>query len=548
MFNGWLSFAGNELINEERVRAYVKNALPTIRMRTGCIDERGLSTILDDAPYRSPLIDDAPWIDHDNPDTYGFLGAFPLSVSGLTDSTRTATVLQNTGDGGGITGRRRATKEVRASVLLMGENDAAVHAGKRWLDAALSGGCDPCKSDDLCFLVGTGDGAITLGDYATSTLVPYVLNGQPAYWNAGSGAFKPTLTTQYVETPLAPFPLPCDEIIYHWKITSASVGTTIAIEAMSETGVMATVTAAVPVTGGTYTVSDRGISDKKSWSRLRVTSAPGEQVVIASVDMDYRTDPPEDACFSKYARQLRKASCIDGPRTIREYEPSSGAMEEVEFSFSTAPYVYGLVTPVLSVKGSTVKKDVRTAEVFELSKTMAVCTVPKRAALIRDPDCPAIPVPPRSNVAVASCKPDPAYQSSYALSIPDELIPLWAEAVPILSLTTGSIAARKARVRYVPRPLPGQAPVDLDPCSACGEFVIDYIPAHSTFTLDGVEERAYITQAGGVVTDAGHLLSGMTPTTLFTWPVLTCGTGYFAIVDISTEGVQQFDLSIAVRE
>jgi hypothetical protein len=30
--------------------------------------------------------------------------------------------------------------------------------------------------------------------------------------------------------------------------------------------------------------------------------------------------------------------------------------------------------------------------------------------------------------------------------------------------------------------------------------------------------------------------------------VLTCGTGYLAVVDISTSGVGGFDLSVAVRE
>jgi hypothetical protein len=264
--------------------------------------------------------------------------------------------------------------------------------------------------------------------------------------------------------------------------------------------------------------------------------------------MEFRTDPPEDACFQKYARQLRGVTCIGGPVTIQEYEPTNGAMETVEFSFSAAPYVYGLPTSVLSVAGSTVRKDVRTADVFQLSKTVPICTLPKQPKLVVDPDCPPIPVAPRSNAAITSCAKDPPFHTSYALAIPDSLIPLWAEAVPILSLRTGAVAARKAQVRFMPRPFPTQAPVDLDPCSVCGEFVIDYIPPNSTFTLNGMEERAYITQPGGKVTDANHLLSGMSATTLFQWPVLTCGTGYLALVDITTEGVGQFDLSIAVRE
>jgi hypothetical protein len=548
-FSGWLSYAGNELLNAERTRAYVKNALPTLRMPTRCIDEVDLAGILDDPAYRSPMIDDAPWVDHDDPDTYGFLGALPLSVSGLTDSTRTATVVQNTGDGGATTGKRRGTKEVRVTALLIGESPASIEAGKRWLTAALDGGCDPCAPNDLCFLVGTNTtGGPSMGDYDVSTIPPNKLDGQVAYYHHGTGVFKPTLPTQTVDSRPTPYPLPCDEVLWHWRISGATANTGIILETLGESGVTNSATYLVAAAGGTFTISDRGISAKKSWSRLRITSAPGEQVTIAGVDMEYRTDPLEDACFTNYARQLRQVDCIAGPVTIQEFEPTAGAMETVEFSFTAAPYVYGLPQQVLSVAGPTIQKNVRTADAFELSKAVPICTVPKRPKLIVDPDCPPVPVAPRANVAVASCKPPPDWRSSYALSIPDTLIPLWSEAVPILSLTTGSQAARSAQIRFMPRPLPTQAPVDLDPCSVCGEFTIDYIPANSKFTLDGVEQRAYITQRGGKVTDAGHLLSGMTSDTLFSWPVLTCGTGYLALVDITTEGVEKFDLSIAVRE
>lgn len=547
-FNGWMSFAGNELLNEERVRAYVANALPTLRMPVRCIDERGLAGLLDDPPYRTPALDDAPWVDYDNPDSYGFLGAFPLKVQGLTDSTRTGTVLQNMGDGGAVAGLRRGTKEIRVTALLIGENGASVEAGKRWLAGALDGACDPCTSADLCFLVGNGADSISMGDYATSTLSSQVLTGPPANWSPGFGVFTPTTISQAVDTPLAPYPLPCDEIFYTWKIAAASSGTTIAIETLGETGVTNTLTATVPTSGGTYTISDRGISDQKSWCRLRVTSAPGESITITAVDMEFRTDPPEDACFAKYARQLRKVTCIAGPTTIEEFEPSVGAMETVEFAFSASPYVYGLPVEVLSVEGRTVKVNKRNADVFELTKQVPTCKVPKIPQPISDPDCPAVPVAPKPNVSVTSCAKEPAFQTYYALAIPDNVIPLWSEAVPILSLTTGTAAARRTMVRFMPRPFPTQAPQDLDPCSICGEFVIDYIPPNSTFTLNGVEEIASIEQPGGRVSDAGHLLSGTTSDRLFQWPVLTCGTGYLALVDISTEGVERFDLSIAVRE
>jgi hypothetical protein len=547
-FNGWLSFAGNEIINDERTLAYAKELLPGIRFPVRCsTDEKGLSLMLDDPPYSMPQFDDAPWIDHDDPDTYRFAGALSLGVSGLTDSTRTAEVVQNSADGGSVAGRRMATKEVRVTALLLAADEAALAAGKRWLSAALTGGCDPCEPADLCFLTGTSMGEQAFGDYVKSTIYPTALVGSYPYNT--NGTFKPTTTAQEVRTPQAPRPLPCDEIFWHWRISSASVGTVITLETLGETGVTNTLVHAVPTTGGTFTISDRGQSERKSWSRLRVTSAPNETVVIDSVDIEFRQDPPDDACFQKYARQLRAVTCIAGPTTIEEYEPSTGAMERVEFSFSAdVPHVYGLPREVVSVLGTQITKNMHDSEAYLLTKMMPVCTVPKQPALIMDPDCPAVPLPPRSNVSVSSCAADPDYYKSYALAIPDSAIPLWSEAVPIMTIRTDAKAARKVLVRFVPRPFDSQIASDLDPCSACGEFVIDYIPPYSTFTLNGMEERAYITQKGNKVTDAGHLLSGMTTTTLFQWPVLTCGTGYLAVVDIANTGVTEFGVSIATRE
>lgn len=551
MFNGWLSFAGTEILNEERTRTYVGEMLPTIQMPTLCRDEsRNLAGLLDDEPYRTPLLDDAPWVDPDDPDTLGFLGVYPLSVSGLTDDTSTATVLQNTLEGGAIVGQRRGTKEVRVTALLMATSEASLSAGKRWLSSALGGGCDPCSPGELCFLVGTpGPDDRPVGEYVDTVLPSTSLLSSSAVYQSGSGTFKPTTTAQDVHTPRMSKPLPCDEIRWHWTISSATVGTTIILEAMGETGVVDSRAIAVPAAGGTYTITDRGIPSKFSYSRLRVTSAPGEQVVVPSVRMEYRSDPAEDACFTKYGRQLREVKRIGGPVTIREYEPSVGAMEQVEFSFAAQKaYVYGFEREVLSVEGATIKRNVRSADVFQLDKTVPACSVRKPAALVKDPDCPPVPTPPKANVTVTSCGPEPEFHASYALAIPDSVIPLWADVVPILSIRTGTAAARKVQVRFMPRPFETQAPVDLDPCSACGSFVIDYIPPHTTFVLNGMEERAYVKQPGNRVSDGGHLLSGMTSDTLFEWPILTCGTGYLAIIDTTTTGVAGFDLSVAVRE
>lgn len=549
MFNGWLSYAGTELLNEERVRAYVRGALPTLSMPVTCQSDRSLAPILGDSEYRSPLLDDAPWIDHDDPDTYGFLGAYPLTVTGLTDSPRSATVVQNAHDGGRVLGKRLQTKDVRVTALLIAESEASLVAGKRWLAAALSGGCDPCEPGDLCFLTGTSSDNTALGDYASTVIPATSLIGNVAYWNNAAGTFKPPTTAQEVRTPILGDPLPCDEVFFHWTFSAASAGTAVVLETLGEGGVTNSMPISLPTSGGRYTISDRGTSEHTTWSRVRVTSAPNETVTITSVEMEYRTEASEDACFQKYGRQLRKVSCVTGPTTIEEFEPSVGAMERVEFTFvSEVPWVFGFEREVVSVLGHEITKAHPKSEAYVLDRLVPVCPTPTINAPIADPDCPPVPTPPRGSGITTSCADDPTSFRSYALAIPDDAIPLWAEAVPIMRLSTNSVAARKVQVRFLPRPLDIQIVADLDPCSACGSFVIDYIPPNSTFILNGMEQRAYIVQPGNRTSDAGHLLSGMTPTTLFEWPVLTCGTGYLAVVDIAAAGVTEFGVSVAVRE
>lgn len=550
MFNGWLSFAGTEILNDDRVRAYAAEMVPTLQLPTTCNeDERNLAQILADPPYAFPRLDEAPWVDEDDPDTTDFCGALTLSVTGLTDNTREATLVENTRDGGSILGHRLRTREVRVTALLIGATEASVQAGKRWLSAALAGGCDPCEPDDLCFLVGTNADSIPVGDYTTSTLQRSVLLGSPATWNNSTGVFKPSVTSDEVRTPNAPYPLPCDEVFWHWNLSAASAGTTVVIETLGESGVTNSVTWEVPTTGGTVTISDRGVSERRSWSRLRVTSAPGESVTITNVEMEYRVDPDDDVCFQKYARQLHRVRCITGPVTIEEYQPSAGAMEKVEFAFvAEAPHVYGLAQEVISVTGREITSAKPGADAYAIDKVLPVCSAPRVPTPVTDPDCPVVPVPPRRLVEESSCAPEPTDMRSYALEVPDSAIPMWNEAVPILRIKTAGAAARRVQVRFLPKPLDVQIFSDLDPCSACGEFVIDYIPPHSTFVLNGIEQRAYVEFEKGLPRFGGHLLSGLQPGTLFSWPVLTCGTGYLTVIDVASTTIESFSLSLATRE
>lgn len=151
-WEGWVSYAGNEIINVARTEAYAKNDGASWLIARYKIPE--LAQILGDDPYRSPLQDaDCPWADPDEPASYGFYGLYPLSIEGLESSSRTSTVVENTTNGGNPGAIRHATKSVVFSAMLLGESDAAVEYGMRWLRAALLPNCDSssCEGSDLCY-------------------------------------------------------------------------------------------------------------------------------------------------------------------------------------------------------------------------------------------------------------------------------------------------------------------------------------------------------------------------------------------------------------
>jgi hypothetical protein len=98
-WKGFFVYGGSEIINAERTEAYIADAnQPWFRP---LFKSTAVST-LEDETYENPWIDPAPWGDPDNPDTYRFWGAYPLSITGLEDDTRTATITENVGDGGWI--------------------------------------------------------------------------------------------------------------------------------------------------------------------------------------------------------------------------------------------------------------------------------------------------------------------------------------------------------------------------------------------------------------------------------------------------------------
>lgn len=133
---GYLTLDGVELVNAERAETYVRKNLPGFPLRS-FVGSDVVRQVIGDPVYESPAVDDAPWVDHNDPATYGFYGAIPLSIEGMDQSTREAEVIESILTGGSVGAIRRATKPVRVTVMLVGRDEASVDAGRIWLDHAL---------------------------------------------------------------------------------------------------------------------------------------------------------------------------------------------------------------------------------------------------------------------------------------------------------------------------------------------------------------------------------------------------------------------------
>jgi hypothetical protein len=155
-WDGYFTYDGREIINVARTEAYALN-LGAYWFRNQ-IKPFGLREMLGDAAYTTPDVDAAPWYDPDRPESAEFFGFYPLSVDGIDSSSREASIVESTREGG-VPGRvRHATKAVVFNGLLMALNEKAAEFGSQWLRRTLLGApCAPYTHDygigsDLTYL------------------------------------------------------------------------------------------------------------------------------------------------------------------------------------------------------------------------------------------------------------------------------------------------------------------------------------------------------------------------------------------------------------
>ncbi|MGA5497692.1 hypothetical protein ACPCSP_25345 [Streptomyces cinereoruber] len=222
-------------------------------------------------------------------------------------------------------------------------------------------------------------------------------------------------------------------------------------------------------------------------------------------------------------RHLYGVGLLAGPQVTTVRSLDDGFVAEATFTLAAEiPYVYR--EPL-----ETLTSWVNLADGFPLSvdpdEVYGDCVEPEPC--LADPLCPPPPLPVRAPVPVDACYPTGSasfYRNVVALDPLDQ--PEWLEAVPVLELETGASALRRLVVRFWANPLGGNCQEVADPCAACTDIQIPYLPAGSKLVVDGRTQTAEVECPRGI---AGTATS--TPTLYgplgraFEWPIFSCATG-----------------------
>jgi hypothetical protein len=148
MFRNWFRFGDAEVVNNTRVSKYVENGLkPVGGVVPRCDDCPDIWEATGDEEYDTPVLDGAPWVREEDPDSLDFAGVFATAVTGLGGSTIKTEVTERVSDGGMVGSRRAESRVIQVSADIVGRTPAATAVGLEWLSAALH---PPCSSSGGC--------------------------------------------------------------------------------------------------------------------------------------------------------------------------------------------------------------------------------------------------------------------------------------------------------------------------------------------------------------------------------------------------------------
>lgn len=142
-----------------------------------------------------------------------------------------------------------------------------------------------------------------------------------------------------------------------------------------------------------------------------------------------------------------------------------------------------------------------------------------------DPLCPRPVIPEVPQPPIDACYPQGDFSAHRQIaSVSGLSVPSWLELVPVISIRAGGSPLRNVTVRFYLNPLGLDCGdlITVDPCTACTDITVLYVPSGGETVIDGRTSRAQTTCVGGDVdVPALYGPGGRT----FNWPSFSCGYG-----------------------
>lgn len=184
--------------------------------------------------------------------------------------------------------------------------------------------------------------------------------------------------------------------------------------------------------------------------------------------------------------------------------------------------------------------------IIDLPAVYEACEDPPDCAV--DPDCVPDPLAPLPEPPVDECYPsEPFAAKRTVVTIPGGAVSQNLDMLPVVTVTAGSAPVRNFTVRFYLNPFGVDCDTigDLNPCRACADLTVPYIPPDGTLTIDGRVDRAWTTCRSdeGLSTHVPNVYGpagGVSQT-----PIIACGPGL--CIEIITEAAVPIDALVRVE-